>query len=212
METGGNAPNELVQTITLNEGNGWKVEINNLPKYTDGKTNIYNWSEHTDGLPKGYYFSAIVTKGEITTLTNSYRPEEVSVAVQKVWDDDKNRDSIRPDSITVTLYAEAEGVAKHEIKQVTLNEANNWTAAVSGLAKYVRVKQGDEEYSKLYTYTWEEENVPAGYTLTTAVDDSADTVKTIFTNTHIPEKVEASVTKVWNDNNNQDGKRRPALP
>ena len=202
-----NAPNELVQTITLNEGNGWKVEINNLPKYTDGKTNIYNWSEHTDGLPKGYYFSAIVTKGEITTLTNSYRPEEVSVAVQKVWDDDKNRDSIRPDSITVTLYAEAEGVAKHEIKQVTLNEANNWTAAVSGLAKYVRVKQGDEEYSKLYTYTWEEENVPAGYTLTTAVDDSADTVKTIFTNTHIPEKVEASVTKVWNDNNNQDGKR-----
>ena len=202
-----NAPNELVQTITLNEGNGWKVEINNLPKYTDGKTNIYNWSEHTDGLPKGYYFSAIVTKGEITTLTNSYRPEEVSVAVQKVWDDDKNRDSIRPDSITVTLYAEAEGVAKHEIKQVTLNEANNWMAAVSGLAKYVRVKQGDEEYSKLYTYTWEEENVPAGYTLTTAVDDSADTVKTIFTNTHIPEKVEASVTKVWNDNNNQDGKR-----
>ena len=202
-----NAPNELVQTITLNEGNGWKVEINNLPKYTDGKTNNYNWSEHTDGLPKGYYFSAIVTKGEITTLTNSYRPEEVSVAVQKVWDDDKNRDSIRPDSITVTLYAEAEGVAKHEIKQVTLNEANNWTAAVSGLAKYVRVKQGDEEYSKLYTYTWEEENVPAGYTLTTAVDDSADTVKTIFTNTHIPEKVEASVTKVWNDNNNQDGKR-----
>ena len=202
-----NAPNELVQTITLNEENGWKVEINNLPKYTDGKTNIYNWSEHTDGLPKGYYFSAMVTKGEITTLTNSYRPEEVSVAVQKVWDDDKNRDSIRPDSITVTLYAEAEGVAKHEVKQVTLNEANNWTATVSGLAKYVRVKQGDEEYSKLYTYTWEEENVPAGYTLTTAVDDSADTVKTIFTNTHIPEKVEASVTKVWNDNNNQDGKR-----
>ena len=202
-----NAPNELVQTITLNEGNGWKVEINNLPKYTDGKTNIYNWSEHTDGLPKGYYFSAIVTEGEITTLTNSYKPEETSVSVQKVWNDDGNRDGIRPDSITVTLYAEAEGVAKHEVKQVTLNEANNWTATVSGLAKYVRVKQGDEEYSKLYTYTWEEENVPAGYTLTTAVDDSADTVKTIFTNTHIPEKVEASVRKVWNDNKNQDGKR-----
>ena len=206
-----NAPNELVQTITLNEGNGWKVEINNLPKYTDGKTNIYNWSEHTDGLPKGYYFSAIVTEGEITTLTNSYKPEETSVSVQKVWNDDGNRDGIRPDSITVTLYAEAEGVAKHEVKQVTLNEANNWTATVSGLAKYVRVKQGDEEYSKLYTYTWEEENVPAGYTLTTAVDDSADTVKTIFTNTHIPEKVEASVTKVWNDNNNQDGKRPAAI-
>ena len=201
-----NAPNELVQPITLNEGNGWKVEINNLPKYTDGKTNIYNWSEHTDGLPKGYYFSAIVTKGEITTLTNSYRPEEVSVAVQKVWDDDKNRDSIRPDSITVTLYAEAEGVAKHEINRVTLNEKNNWTAAVSGLAKYVRVKQGDEEYSKLYTYTWEEENVPTGYTLTTGYDGE-DTSKTILTNTHIPEKVEASVEKIWNDNNNQDGKR-----
>ena len=78
------------------------MEINNLPKYTDGKTNIYNWSEHTDGLPKGYYFSAIVTEGEITTLTNSYKPEETSVSVQKVWNDDGNRDGIRPESITVT--------------------------------------------------------------------------------------------------------------
>ena len=103
------------------------MEINNLPKYTDGKTNIYNWSEHTDGLPKGYYFSAIVTEGEITTLTNSYKPEETSVSVQKVWNDDGNRDGIRPESITVKLYAEAEGVAKHLVGEAVLNEANNWT-------------------------------------------------------------------------------------
>ena len=204
------APNELVQTITLNEENGWEMEINNLPKYTDGKTNIYNWSEHTDGLPKGYYFSAIVTEGEITTLTNSYKPEETSVSVQKVWNDDGNRDGIRPESITVKLYAEAEGVAKHLVGEAVLNEANNWSATKSGLAKYARVKKDDKSYSTPYTYTWVEENVPEGYKLATGVD-SADASKTILTNTHIPEKVEASVTKVWNDSNNQDGKRPTAI-
>ena len=37
---------------------------------------------------------------------------------------------------------------------------------------------------------------------------SKDEVTTyVITNTHVPEVVSKSVEKVWNDNNNQDGKR-----
>ena len=134
----------------------------------------------------------------MTLLVNAYTPEETSVSVQKVWNDDGNRDGIRPESITVTLYAEADGVAKHKVDEAVLNETNLWTATKSGLAKNVN--------GKPYTYTWEEENVPEGYTLTTGYD-SEDTSKTILTNTHTPEMVNATVVKVWDDADNQDGKR-----
>ena len=105
---------------------------------------------------------------------------------------------IRPESITVTLYAEADGVAKHKVDEAVLNETNLWAATKSGLAKNVN--------GKPYTYTWEEENVPDGYTLTTGYD-SEDTDKTILTNTHTPETVNATVVKAWDDADNQDGKR-----
>ena len=48
--------------------------------------------------------------------------------------------------------------------------------------------------------------MPEGYTLTTGYD-SEDTSKTILTNTHTPEPVNATVVKVWDDADNQDGKR-----
>ena len=184
-------------TLTAGEDGSWKKTVDDLPKYENGTEIQYFWEESQEGL-NGYQPLPSETGDNMTLLVNAYTPEETSVSVQKVWNDDGNRDGIRPESITVTLYAEADGVAKHKVDEAVLDETNLWTATKSGLAKNVN--------GKPYTYTWEEENVPEGYTLTTGYD-SEDTSKTILTNTHIPEKVEASVEKVWNDNNNQDGKR-----
>ncbi len=184
-------------TLTAGADGSWKKTVDDLPKYENGTEIQYFWEESQEGL-NGYQPLPSETANNMTLLVNAYTPEETSVSVQKVWNDDGNRDRIRPGSITVTLYAEADGVAKHKVDEAVLNETNLWTATISGLAKNVN--------GKPYTYTWEEENVPEGYTLTTGYD-SEDTSNTILTNTHIPEKVEASVEKVWNDNNNQDGKR-----
>ncbi len=184
-------------TLTAGADGSWKKTVDDLPKYENGTEIQYFWEESQEGL-NGYQPLPSETANNMTLLVNAYTPEETSVSVQKVWNDDGNRDRIRPGSITVTLYAEADGVAKHKVDEAVLNETNLWTATISGLAKNVN--------GKSYTYTWEEENVPEGYTLTTGYD-SEDTSNTILTNTHIPEKVEASVTKVWDDNNNQDGKR-----
>ena len=93
-----------------------------------------------------------MTEGEITTLTNSYKPEETSVSVQKVWNDDGNRDGIRPESITVKLYAEAEGVAEASGRRGSLKRVNNWSATKSGLAKYAELKKDDKSYSTPYTH------------------------------------------------------------
>ena len=188
-----------VDTYTLTAGadGSWKKTVDNLPKYENGTEIQYFWEESQEGL-NGYQPLPSETANNMTLLINAYTPEETSVSVQKVWNDDGNRDGIRPESITVTLYAEADDVAKHKVDEAVLNETNHWAATKSGLAKNVN--------GKPYTYTWEEENVPDGYTLTTGYD-SEDTDKTILTNTHTPETVNATVVKVWDDADNQDGKR-----
>ena len=195
-----NAPNELVQTITLNEGNGWQMEIENLPKYTNGKLNLYNWSEHTAGLEeKGYYFNSIVTEGEITTLTNTHVPEKVEASVRKVWNDNNNQDGKRPTDIIVKLYGKAGEAAEEEILKTTLNEANNWTFTKTDLPKF---KDG-----VAYTYYWTEETQLPDYTVEAAQENSGNSFVTTLTNTHIPEKTPATVKKVWDDADDNDGKR-----
>ncbi len=195
-----NAPNELVQTITLNEGNGWQMEIKDLPKYADGREILYNWSEHTAGLEeKGYYFNSIVTEGEITTLTNTHVPEKVEASVRKVWDDNNNQDGKRPTDIIVKLYGKAGEAAAEEILKTTLNKANNWTVTKTNLPKF---KNG-----VAYTYYWTEETQLPDYTVEAAQENSGNSFVTTLTNTHIPEKTLATVEKVWDDADNNDGKR-----
>ena len=175
--------------VTLNEANKWTATVNDLPKYDNGKEIVYTWTE--DKLPNGYTLSDTSKNGTITTLTNSYTPEETEATVKKVWDDNNNQDGKRPTSLKVTLSNGTE---------VTLNEANNWTAKVEKLPKY--------DNGKEIVYTWTEDKLPNGYTLS---DTSKDGTVTTLTNSYTPEVTEATVKKVWNDKNNQDGKRPTSL-
>ena len=192
-----NAPNELVQTITLNEGNGWIMAIENLPKYADGKEILYNWSEHTAGLEeKGYYFDSIVTEGEITTLTNIYAPGKVRASVKKVWNDGGNQDGIRPETLRVNLLKNGQATDQF----VILSEENRWSATLDNLDEYTD--------GTLNEYTWSEE-LPNGYTVT--VSDPDEMGITTLANTHTPATIKASVEKTWEDNGDQDGKRPEKL-
>ena len=78
---------------------------------------------------------------------------------------------------------------------MTLNSENHWSYTVSDLEEYTDGVKN--------IYTWEEVSVPEGYTLSSSTQESTTTL----TNTHIPETVNATVYKVWDDNNNQDGIR-----
>jgi hypothetical protein len=84
------------------------------------------------------------------------------------------------------------------VTTVVLNEANDWMAEVTDLPLY----EGD----RLIEYTWQEETV-TGYTLTST--ESLGNL-TILTNTHEPELVSTTVTKVWDDNDN-GAHARPAI-
>ena len=99
--------------------------------------------------------------------------------------DKDNQDGKRPDSITVNLLADGEQV---DSKEVT--EADGWTYAFTNLPKF---KDGKEI---VYTVT---ENQVADYNTEIKGFD--------ITNSYTPGKTSVSVTKTWEDANNQDGKR-----
>ena len=83
-----------------------------------------------------------------------------------------------------------------KVGSVTLTAANNWTATIDHLPKY--------DNGQLITYTWSEQNLPAGYSLTGTAENGT---LTTLTNSHTIEKTQVTVTKKWEDANNQDGYR-----
>mgnify|MGYP002856605679 CR=1 FL=1 len=181
------ANNEIVldKTVTLNEANNWTDSINDLPMYKDGELVDYSWEEVS--VPNLYRYVRTYKDGEVTVIVNSYNPEYTEATIKKVWDDNDNQDGIRPSSIEVNLSG---GYS------VTLSDGNNWTETISGLPKYIN--------GELAEYTWSEVDSSDGYTIT---DTSVSGTVTTITNKHIPEKTEATIKKVWDDADNQDGIR-----
>ncbi|MGG5331733.1 Cna B-type domain-containing protein [Enterococcus sp. AZ163] len=171
------ADGEAVQTVTTNENLGWGYEFNDLPKYKDGKEIVYTVSEQE--VP-GY---STVIDGSM--ITNTHIPELTEIGGQKIWDDANNKDGIRPESITVNLLADG---TKVDSKIVTQKE--NWTYQFTNLPKY------NEGHEIVYTVT--ENSVP---------DYSTQIDGTTITNSYTPGETSITVTKAWNDNNNQDGIR-----
>ena len=168
----------------------WTATFEKLAKYKAGKEIKYTVTEEA----VAEYESTITD----FTITNKYAPKEIDYKVTKVWNDANNQDGKRPESVTVQLYkkvGDADPVAV-EGKKLTLTakdktDANTWVASFTNLPQY--------EAGKEITYSIKEVDVPAGY--------EASVTGQVVTNTHTPETVVLSGTKVWKDNNNQDGKR-----
>ena len=172
----------------------WTVEFTKLAKYKAGKEIKYTVTEEA----VAEYESTITD----FTITNKYAPKAIDYKVTKVWNDANNQDGKRPESVTVQLYkkvGDADPVAV-EGKKLALTakdktDANTWVASFTNLPQY--------EAGKEITYSIKEVDVPAGY--------EASVTGQVVTNTHNPDTVILSGTKVWKDNNNQDGKRTTSV-
>ena len=85
--------------------------------------------------------------GDTLVITNTHVLELVNVPIQKVWDDDENRDGYRPDSICVELKANGTTVYNYQLSGAT----STWTYTFENK---VRFNQGSE-----ITYTVAENGV-----------------------------------------------------
>lgn len=198
-----------VKTLTAQDGWAWTFE--DLPQSQDGQDINYTISEDT---VEGY--TATLT-GDVASgfvLTNTVKPKEdpkphhhsggggssssskTTVTVTKVWQDAGDQEGIRPDQVKVELVADGQATGK----TLTLSPANKWKASFTGLAK----RSG----GKTITYTVKEVDLPAGYSQTLTGDASSGFT---LTNTHQPSVVSVSGAKIWQDDNDRDGKRPEAI-
>ncbi|MBS4770360.1 Cna B-type domain-containing protein [Carnobacteriaceae bacterium zg-ZUI240] len=173
------ANGKKVDTQKVSAATNWTYHFDNLPQYENGQVIIYTVSEN---VVVGYNTSI-----NGYNITNSYTPETVDVKVTKNWEDNDNQDGKRPTSITVNLLADGEKIGNQKVSAMA---DGTWTVSFTNLPKY---KDGKE-----IKYTVTEELVAEYKTI---IHDFT------ITNKYIPKTIEYKVTKVWKDNNNQDGKR-----
>lgn len=131
------------EKIVLNKNNQWTYTWDDLD-------DRYDWSVKED-VPAGYEASY---KNEDSTIfiTNHMHydspvdPDPEDLTVKKVWSDENDKRSIRPDSVTVTLCNGDKAVDK-----VTLGAWNNWKYTWHNL-------DGNGDWGVLET------GIPKGYT------------------------------------------------
>jgi len=185
----------VIKTAEATAENRWSYSFTDLPKYSGGQQITYTITEGAvdDYTPSisGY------------NVTNSYTPGVTSVSVTKAWEDGSDQDGIRPDSVTVQLYAD--GVAYGE--PVELSEGNNWTFFWTKLP-INKPKSSDTDETAAVVYTVRETSTPDGYA--SAVSGDAKAGFTV-TNTHTPATASVSATKTWDDADDQDGIRPASI-
>jgi nitrogen fixation protein len=177
---------KINETI-LNEGNGWKFTFPNLPVYKDGVVIVYTVNE----TPVANYTVNITVNADGTfVINNTHVPLVTELNVTKVWNDSDNQDGVRPVNVTVYLFANG-----NLINQTVLTADNDWKHTFPDLDVY--------ENGQVINYTIAEVAV-TDYTVVITNDTAYDWT---VTNTYVPNMTEVNVTKVWDDNNNQDGVR-----
>ena len=182
---------ETGKTLVLSEDNSWSGIFKDLEAKKDGKEINYTVEEETDSVITGedgegtYAFTVKGSAKEGFTITNTHTPEKTAVKGSKTWEDNDDEEGVRPQSITIRLKEDGE---EKDSKVVTKNDGWKWN--FGNLAKYRDGKQ------IVYTITED------------SVEDYASEVDGFdVTNTHTPGKTQVTVTKVWNDSDDQDGIR-----
>ena len=182
-----------VRNAAITKNDGWTYQFKNLPKYKNGMKIDYTLQEANSNP---YTYEIVKGSDEYSfTITNNYVPAVVNVPVTTVWDDDDNRDGIRAKETAITLHG-----SNGKVYQRIVTGKDDFATVFEDVPKFF-----DEGKEVVYTVTQNEMN---GYTANIA---NTDKYTFQITNTHEPERLAKTVTKVWDDNNNQDGLRPNTL-
>src|SRR5690625_4845325 len=158
-----------VNEVDRSNTNNWEHKFTSLTEYDDNSEKIEYTVE--EASVDGYTPEVSGNAEEGFTVTN-VRSGETEVAVEKVWEDRDNKHELRPDEITVKLFANGK-----EVDSETLSATTNWEHVFTNLPAY------DAEGEKI-NYTVEEVAVDEyrsattgdaeeGYTITNTVKDYA---------------------------------------
>ena len=171
-------------------------QIQNIKIYTKTKASGYqvtltyytkaNGDTSEQDLLSASYVEGKATEAS-TTLKLTY-PEMTEYTVNKIWEDNNDSDGKRADyEVTLTGKVDKKAVYTNTVKLSKDKTSYTW----KNLYKYSNKKK--------IVYSVEETKVPEGYTKVV----SGNTI----TNKYSPDFTEFTVNKIWDDNNDSDGKR-----
>ncbi|MBE6758823.1 MAG: Cna B-type domain-containing protein, partial [Ruminococcaceae bacterium] len=180
----------VVATATLNAGNSWKNTWFNLPA-TDKDGNVISYTVTEEEI-EGYELESItgsMANGFVikNKYAEGYTPLKTTLQISKVWNDDSNRDNKRPTSIEVEIYAN-DVLYRTETLSKGEQTGDVWNFTITDLPK----NAGGNEIE----YTIKEKAVGNGYTSSVSGFE--------ITNTRVSEVTSVEITKIWNDNDDQD--------
>ena len=156
----------ILTSANATSENNWSYTYSNLPKYENGEEITYIVEEDKLDSSLGYTPEYDYANYKIF---NIYRTEIFSIEGTKTWDDDHNRDGLRPKTIEVTLTGKV-GTKEVYKETKTVSEADKWSYKFTDLAKY--------NAGSIIDYKISEKNVE-GYSPT--IDNNYN-----ITNTHTP--------------------------
>lgn len=150
--------------------NAYLASIGNNGELASGAEGEFQMTVTLEGQGAGNGY-AYYDFDSLFNLTLQFIPATTSISVSKKWNDANNKDGIRPDNVTVQLYANGDKSGE----PVTLNYNGGWEYTFNSLPVYSAGKE--------ITYTVQESAVN-GYT-STVTGNAADGF--VITNSHEPE-------------------------
>lgn len=171
------------KTVALNDVSGWMAAIKDLEGGHEYSVDVES--------PDGYSVDIRTTQTD-TDITFAVRlqhtPKENTEAVIRIiWDDEDNRDNIRPDTVRVNLV-------KGE-KPVSISAGDNWTYRSSSDTDY------DVDYIDIA-------EIPDGYDVHVESEYDHKTLTVTISMKHVPaESGDLGLEIVWDDGNDADSLR-----
>ena len=196
-----------LRRVTLNAQNQWQHTFYGLPNQ-----GVYTVQEEPVAGYNAEYFQVI--GGWIITNTESGggggtptppSPGFARVSVRKVWADDNNISGLRPNSVTVQLIRD-----DTVVQTACLNPGNRWQFTFTALdptRKYTVKEVPLDGYTAAYSG-----DASTGITITNSLAPTSevpDTPEPTPPTPVVPDPVAVDIQleKVWNDENNAQGKR-----
>ena len=157
----------------------WTKTWSNLPKYKAGKEIAYNVIAYA---VSGYTVKVTGNALEGYKAEYTHNVQKMNVTVQNAWNDLDNVVDSRPAQLVVEIYANGKTTGK----RVTLTEANNWKAIVSGFDRNASGKR--------IQYAVKAVGTPAGYNISVSTDANGN-IKLISNFTTYTKKLRLKLSK-----------------
>lgn len=127
---------------------------------------------------------------DIEQTIDSTERKQINIKVSCKWEDDNNRDGIRPNSIIVKLMKNDEVIESKEI------DSSNWECSFEGLFKYELNHEDEDNYEVKYTI---DSNMVSGY--------KKEIMGYKIINTHNSKKINIAGEILWIDDDNKNNIR-----